>query len=77
MGSSRANSSVCRCRRADCTHKVVDGLRWMITEDIDRYNRYYALVALRRLQDPMATEVLMDALFAARMDPVTISGNPA
>ena len=47
----------------------------MINEDRDRYNRFYALVALRRLRDPVATEALMDALFAARLDPVTITGN--
>ena len=52
-------------------------MRWMINEDRDRYNRFYALVALRRLRDPVATEALMDALFAARLDPVTIAGNPA
>ena len=57
--------------------KVIEGLRWIITEDPDRYNRYYALVALRRLKDPRAIDVLMDALFAARLDPVTIDGNPA
>ena len=56
---------------------MIEGLRWIITEDPDRYNRYYALVALRRLKDPGAIEVLMDALFAARLDPVTIDGNPA
>ena len=61
----------------DCITEVVEGLRWMINEDADRYNRYYALVALRRLRDPFATEVLMDALFVARLDPVTIDGNPA
>ena len=56
---------------------MVEGLRWMINEDRYRYNRFYALVALRRLRDPVATEALMDALFAARLDPVTIAGNPA
>ena len=49
----------------------------MITEDCDRYNRYYALVALRRLRDPVAVEILTEELFAARLDPVTIAGNPA
>jgi hypothetical protein len=66
-----------RCRTAAGIADMVEGLRWMITEDCDRYNRYYALVALRRLQDPVAMEVLMEALFAARLDPVTIDGNPA
>jgi len=57
--------------------EIVEGLRWIINEDPDRYNRYYALVALRRLQDPKAIEVLMDALFVARLDPVTIGENRA
>ena len=40
-------------------------------EDEDRYNRFYAGLALRRLDNEEAKELLIDALFTARWCPVT------
>jgi hypothetical protein len=56
---------------------VLEGLRWVMNDDPDRYNRYYALTALRRLGSPGAMELLLDSLFTSRLDPVTIEGNVA
>lgn len=56
---------------------VLEGLRWVMNDDPDRYNRYYALAALRRLASPGAMELLLDSLFTSRLDPVTILGNVA
>jgi hypothetical protein len=56
---------------------VLSNLERMVHFDSDRYNRYYALVALRRLGTPAATNCLLDALFTSRLDPVTIQGNLA
>ena len=56
---------------------VLEGLRWVMNDDPDRYNRYYALTALRRLGSPGAMELLLDSLVTSRLDPVTIEGNVA
>ena len=56
---------------------IVEALAALMPSDCDRYNRYYAAIALRRLGTAEASEVLLDALLAARLDPVTIDGNPA
>ena len=40
-------------------------------EDEDRYNRFDAGLALRRLDSEEAKELLIDALFTARWCPVT------
>lgn len=53
---------------------VLEGLRWVANDDRDRYNRYYALTALRRLGSPGAVELLLDSLFTSRLDPVTSQG---
>ena len=41
-----------------------------VLEDEDRYNRFYAGLALRRMDNEAAREVLLDALFTARWCPV-------
>jgi hypothetical protein len=40
-------------------------------DDENRYNRFYAGLTLRRLDDPQAQEMLLDALFTARWCPMT------
>jgi HEAT repeat protein len=62
---------------AAAADNVVGALAALMPSDCDRYNRYYAAIALRRLGTGEASEVLLDALLAARLDPVTINGNSA
>ena len=42
-----------------------------VLEDEDRYNRFHAGTALRRINHINTREVLIDALFTARWCPVT------
>lgn len=49
---------------------AVQALRSML-DDENRYNRFYAGLTLRRLDDPQAQEMLLDALFTARWCPMT------
>ena len=44
-------------------------------DDEDRYNRFYAALALRRIDTNPAKEALFDALFTARWCPITTVNN--
>ena len=57
-----------------CVDGAVEALREAL-EDEDRYNRFYAGLALRRMDSVEAREVLLDALFTARWCPVTTTNN--
>ena len=70
------------------TARVTGSLERMMVRDRDRYNRYYAVIALQRLLHPTVSHAstasnhvegldrFVEELVAARLDPVTISGKP-
>ena len=59
-----------RLGAADLLFGAVEGLGEMMADE-DRYNRFYAGLALRHMDSGEAKEVLLDALFTARWCPVT------
>ena len=63
-------ASVALAQIGRCVDGAVEALR-EVMEDEDRYNRFYAGLALRRLDNEEAKELLIDALFTARWCPVT------
>ncbi len=55
--------------------EAVPALQGALT-DPDRYVRFFAALALRRMGTPEALEVLLDHLFTARWCPITGQGSP-
>ena len=55
---------------ARCVDGAVEALG-EVMDDEDRYNRFYAGLALRRMDSEEARELLLDALFTARWCPLT------
>lgn len=54
------------------TPDAVPALRAVLADE-DRYNRFYAHLALSRMDDQTARDALIDALFTARWCPITTS----
>ncbi len=54
------------------TPDAVPALLAMLADE-DRYNRFYAHLALSRMNDETARSALLDALFTARWCPLTTS----
>ena len=66
----RRNAALVLCNVGEGGDPAVDNLI-DILHDENRYNRFYAALALRRIGTPRARNALLDALFTARWCAVT------
>lgn len=61
----RRNAALLLCNLGEAGDPAVGGLVDMLGDE-NRYNRFYAGLALRRIGTPKAREALLEALFTAR-----------
>ena len=74
-GPLRSNGEECvHGDRADAQRGAEDALGKVLADE-DRYNRFHAGNALRRIDHPNTREALLDSLFTARWCPVTTAEN--
>ena len=70
----RRNAAISLAKSGSQASTAIPMLKTTLNDE-DRYNRFYAALALRRINTNPAKEALLDDLFTSRWCPITTADN--